>query len=142
MDLSPSIMEVLLLWLFIVAISIVIPCVVYRWLRASKKLPKGLAMANAFSVLPIVAAPFVAYASIWIAWLFPGWEYLILALINSYSIVLIAMVFLSAWIYKKHQSTRRALLPLIPSLIAYCALLVFIISPLIVSIIGPLIVKQ
>jgi len=120
----------------------VIPCVVYRWLRASKKLPKGLAMANAFSVLPIVAAPFVAYASIWIAWLFPGWEYLILALINSYSIVLIAMVFLSAWIYKKHQSTRRALLPLIPSLIAYCALLVFIIGPLIVSIIGPLIVKQ
>jgi len=99
-------------------------------------------MANAFSVLPIVAAPFVAYASIWIAWLFPGWEYLILALINSYSIVLIAMVFLSAWIYKKHQSTRRALLPLIPSLIAYCALLVFIIGPLIVSIIGPLIVKQ
>ena len=103
MDLSLNIMEVLLLWLFIVTISIVIPCVVYRWLRASKKLPKGLAMANAFSVLPIVAAPFVAYASIWIAWLFPGWEYLILALINSYSIVLIAMVFLSAWIYKKHQ---------------------------------------
>ncbi len=105
-------MEVLLLWLFIVTISIVIPCVVYRWLRASKKLPKGLAMANA------------------------------LALINSYSIVLIAMVFLSAWIYKKHQSTRRALLPLIPSLIAYCALLVFITGPLLVSIIGPMIVKQ
>ena len=120
-------MEVLLLWLFIVAISIVIPWVVYRWLRASKKLPKGLAMANAFSVLPIVAAPFVAYASIWIAWLFPGWEYLILAVINSYSIVLVAMIFLSARIYKKRQSTRMALLPLVPSIIAYCALLVFFI---------------
>ena len=142
MDTSLNIMEVLLARLFIVAILIVVPSVVYRWLRASKKLPKGLAMANAFSVLPIVAAPFVAYASIWFAMLFPGWEYLILALINSYSIVLIAMVFLSAWIYKKHQSTRRALLPLIPSLIAYCALLVFIIGPLLVSIIGPLIVKQ
>ncbi len=127
MDLSLNNIEVLLARLFILAVLIVVPCLVYTWLRKRKELPKWLSLANAVSLLPIVAAPFVAYASIWFAMLFPGWEYLILAVINSYSIVLVAMIFLSARIYKKRQSTRLALLPLVPSIIAYCALLVFFI---------------
>ena len=127
MDLSLNNIEVLLARLFILAVLIVVPCLVYTWLRKRKELPKWLSLANAVSLLPIVAAPFVAYASIWFAMLFPGWEYLILAVINSYSIVLVAMIFLSARIYKKRQSTRLALLPLVPSIIAYCALLVLFI---------------
>ena len=133
MDLSLSTIEVLLARLFILAVLIVCPCLVYRWLHKGKKLPKWLSLANAVSILPVVAAPFVAFASIWISMLFQGWEYVILVVINFYSIVLVAMVFLSARIYRKYQSTGRALLPLAPSLIAYCALLALFICVFVVK---------
>lgn len=133
MDLSLSTIEVLLVRLFVLVVLIVCPCLVYRWLHKGKKLPKWLSLANAVSILPVIAAPFVAFASIWISMLFQGWEYVILVVINSYSIVLVAMVFLSARIYRKYQSTGRALLPLVPSLIAYCALLALFICVFVVK---------
>lgn len=113
----------------VLAVIVMGPGILYRWLRRDKHLPKSLCVANIIGITPVILAPLVFYGSIFI---FDNPDNYVLALLlffamNSYPVVLVLMMLLSIKIHRKTGSVSRALLPLITSLVVYGLIITFIL---------------
>ena len=113
----------------VLAVIVMGPVMIYRWLRRDKHMPKSLSLANIIGIAPVILAPLVFYGSFFI---FDNPDNYVLALLlffamNSYSVILVLMMLLSIKVYRKTGSVPRALLPLIPSLVVYALIITFIL---------------